>query len=76
MLLRLRMLGGRGFADGYNQRIHWRRVDRQLLLRANIHAEHYAKLVEELQFFTLRGLGAPGMHNATHKANQGQLSRF
>jgi hypothetical protein len=70
------MLGSRGFANRYDQRIHRRRVERQLLLRANIHAEHYAELVKELQFFTLRRIGASRMHNASHKANQGQLSRF
>jgi hypothetical protein len=75
MLLRLRMLANRGLADRYYQRIHRQRVERQLLLRANIHAKHYAELVEELQFFTLRRIGASRMHNATHKANQGQLSR-
>jgi hypothetical protein len=70
------MLANRGFADRYDQRLHRRRLERQLLLRANIHAEHYAELVEKLQFFTLRGLGTPRMHNASHKANQGQLSRI
>jgi len=70
------MFADRGFADRYDQRIHRRRVEWQLLLRANLYAKHYAELVEKLQFFALRGFGTPAMHNATHKAGKGQLSRI
>jgi hypothetical protein len=65
------MLADRGFADRYDQRLYRRRMERYLLLRANLHAERYAKLVEKLQLFTLRRLGTSRMHNASHKANQG-----
>jgi len=75
MLLCLRMFTDRGFADRYDQRLHRRQLDRQLLLRANIHAEHYAELVEELQLSFVRGFGAPRVHNASHEAGQRQLSR-
>ena len=48
MLLCLRLLSDRGFADGYDQRLYRCRVDRQLLLRASVYAKHYAELVEVL----------------------------
>jgi Arc/MetJ family transcription regulator len=40
-------------------------MERQLLLRANIYAEHNAELVEELQRVALRWNGDTELRNAT-----------
>jgi hypothetical protein len=54
MLLHLRVPSNRGLAYRDDQRLHRRRLGWHLLLRANIHAEHYAELVEGLQRIALR----------------------
>jgi hypothetical protein len=59
------MLANRGLADRHDHRLHRRRLDRQLLLRANIHAEQHAELVEELQRVALRWNGDTELRNAT-----------
>jgi hypothetical protein len=65
MLLRLCVPTDRGFADRYDQRLHGRRVERELLLSADFHAEHYAELVEKLQRVALRWNGDTELRNAT-----------